>query len=74
VQFELVCQQSSLAKATKAGGSNVWYAPTTYRGQSCYRVFWGRFETRDAADAAIARIPAELRSGSKPVVVSIPKS
>jgi septal ring-binding cell division protein DamX len=73
VQFELVCQTPSLAKAIAAGGSNVWFVPVTYRGQSCYRVFWGHFDSRDAAIAAAARIPGALR-GSNPVVVSVPKS
>ncbi len=72
VQFELVCQASSLAKAVEAGGENVWFTPISYRGQSCYRVFWGHYDTREAADAAAGRIPAALRS-SKPVVVAVPK-
>lgn len=73
VQFELVCQTSSVQKAMAAGGSSVWFVPTTYRNQSCYRVFWGRFDTREAAMAAVEKIPASLR-GSSPVVVSVPKS
>lgn len=72
VQFELVCQAGSLSKAVEAGGSNVWFVPTTYRGQSCYRVFWGHYDTSDAARAGAQQIPASLR-GSAPVVVSVPK-
>ncbi len=73
IQVELVCQQASLAKARDAGGAKIWFVPISYRGQSCYRVFWGRYETREAAEGAIAEVPAELRSGSKPVVVSAPQ-
>jgi septal ring-binding cell division protein DamX len=73
VQFELVCQTSSLAKAMQAGGANVWFVPISYRGQSCYRVFWGRFPTREAAMAAWVKIPSSIR-GAKPVVVAVPKS
>ncbi|HJT16561.1 MAG TPA: DUF4388 domain-containing protein [Thermoanaerobaculia bacterium] len=72
LQIELVCQQASLAKAQQIGGSNVWSAPITYRNQACHRVFWGRYATRDEADAAASQIPAELRA-SKPVVVTIPQ-
>jgi septal ring-binding cell division protein DamX len=72
IQVELVCQEASLKKAAAMGGSNVWSAPISYRGQQCHRVFWGHYRTREAADAAIAKVPALLR-GSKPVVVSIPK-
>jgi hypothetical protein len=73
VQFELVCQTSSLAKAVQAGGANVWFVPISYRGQTCYRVFWGRFPTREAAMAAWVKIPSSIR-GAKPVVVAVPKS
>lgn len=73
VQFELVCQTSSLSKAVSAGGANVWFVPVSYRNQSCFRVFWGRFETRDQAVAALQHIPAGLK-GSAPVIVSVPKS
>lgn len=72
VQFELVCQTSSLAKAMQDGGSSVWFVPTNYQGRSCYRVFWGHYDQRDAAEAAAAQIPASLRSG-KAVVVAVPR-
>ena len=72
IQVELVCQDASLRKATEIGGANVWSMPISYRGQRCYRVFWGRYETRDKAEAATTQIPASLRS-SKPVVVTIPQ-
>ena len=71
VQFELVCQTASLAKAVAEGGSKVWFVAITYRGQSCYRVFWGHFNTREAAALAVANIPRELR-GPAPSVVRVP--
>jgi septal ring-binding cell division protein DamX len=71
LQVELVCQDASLRKATAMGGDKVWSSPITYRGQQCYRVFWGRYPTRAAAEAAVGEIPAGLR-GSKPVAVTIP--
>ncbi len=72
LQFELVCQEASLSKAVADGGENVWFVPTTYRSQPCYRVFWGHYDTHDAATAATTQIPAALHSG-KPVVVAGPK-
>jgi septal ring-binding cell division protein DamX len=72
IQFELVCQTSSLATATKVGGNQVWFVPTSYRNQSCYRVFWGHYGTRDAATAAIHEIPSSLR-GPSPTVVAVPR-
>jgi len=72
VQFELVCETSSITKAMEAGRSAVWWQPTTYRGRPCYRVFWGRFATREEAVKAAAEIPGALH-GSTPVVVKIPR-
>jgi hypothetical protein len=72
VQFELVCEVSSITKAMETGRSSVWWVPVTYRGRPCYRVFWGRFSTRDEAVKAAAEIPSALQ-GSAPVVVKIPR-
>jgi len=73
IQFELVCQPASLNKAMEQGGGNVWFVPTQYRGQSCYRVFWGHYATQDAARSAVALIPEGLR-GNAAVVVRVPKT
>lgn len=70
VQFELVCQESSLGKAIEAGGQKVWFVPITYRGQACYRVFFGRYKTREAAALAVGTIPASLR-GASPAIVKV---
>ena len=71
VQFELVCEISSVTKALKEGGDNVWFVPITYRGRDCYRVFWGRYDTKAAADTAAGSVPKAL--GGKGVVVKIPR-
>ncbi|HKS22983.1 MAG TPA: SPOR domain-containing protein, partial [Thermoanaerobaculia bacterium] len=72
VQFELVCETASITKAMAAGRSSVWWVATSYRGRPCYRVFWGRFATREEALKAAAEVPAALQ-GSTPVVVKIPR-
>ena len=71
VQFELVCETASVTKALSDGGSNVWFTPISFRGRPCYRVFWGRYETRDAALAGAKSVPKSL-GGSAPVVVKAP--
>jgi len=71
LQFELVCETSSVTKALGAG-SKVWFTPLTYRGRSCYRVYWGRYASSAEAAAAMGEIPASLRE-SKPVVVHVTK-
>jgi septal ring-binding cell division protein DamX len=69
LQFELVCETSSITRALAAGGDKVWFVPTSYRGKPCYRFFWGRFDSSAEAKAASKELPASL--GSKPVVVKI---
>ena len=73
VQFEIVCDPSNIAKALHSGGANVWFVPISLKGRSCYRVFWGHYPTRDAAERGIREIPASLRE-AKPAVVSVPQS
>jgi septal ring-binding cell division protein DamX len=72
IQFELVCETTSLAKAV-AAGDKVWFTPLTYRGKSCYRVYWGHYGTAAEATAAVGEIPASLREGSTPVVQRVAK-
>ncbi len=72
VQFELVCETASLATAVREGGESVWFVPFSYRNRACYRVFWGRYGTRDEAMRATGQIPRSLR-GAAPVVVSVPR-
>lgn len=71
VQFELVCQTDSVTRALRDGGSNVWFAPTSYKGGTCFRVFWGHYASKSAAEAAIGQIPASLRAGSKSTAVNV---
>jgi septal ring-binding cell division protein DamX len=73
IQFELVCQTSSLTRALATKDEHVWFVPTTFSGKPCYRVLWGQYATRDDAAKGIADIPAALSAGSKPVVIPTPK-
>jgi hypothetical protein len=73
VQFEIVCDPGNITKALHTGGTNVWFLPISLKGRSCYRVFWGHYGTRDAAEKGIREIPATLRE-AKPAVVSVPQS
>lgn len=73
VQFEIVCDPSNITKALRTGGTNVWFLPISLKGRACYRVFWGHYATRDAAERGIREIPPSLRE-TKPAVVSVPQS
>jgi len=68
VQFEIVCETASVTKAIGEGGESVWFIPIRYRDRPCFRVFWGRYDTREAAERAKGEIPASLR-GSEPAIV-----
>ncbi|MBW3670534.1 MAG: hypothetical protein KY432_02545 [Acidobacteria bacterium] len=68
LQFEIVCETSSVSLALEYGSSSVWFVPIEYQGRPCYRVFWGRYQDEQSAAAAVDEIPRELR-GSRPVVV-----
>jgi len=70
VQFAIVCEASNVTKALSNGGTNVWFVPISIKGRACYRMYWGRYSTRDDAERGMAALPASLRE-SKPAVVSI---
>ena len=73
IQIELVCETASVTRALASGGAKVWFVPITFHGRSCYRIFWGRFNTHEAAISASPSLPAGLK-GSKPVVITVPRS
>jgi hypothetical protein len=72
VQIELVCRAESITRALGAGGDDVWFVPTSFRGQGCYRVFWRHFRSAAAAKQGIAAVPAALGSGSTATVTRVP--
>ena len=67
VQVQILCDPSNLDKAIATGGQNVWFVPQPIGARSCYRVFWGRFATREEAQRALASVPASLRDRSAAV-------
>ena len=72
VQVAFLCQTSSLKNAMQSGGNSVWFVPATSQGRSCFRVFFGRYQSRAEAQNGLGTLPANLRD-SKPVVVHVPE-
>jgi septal ring-binding cell division protein DamX len=72
VQIQILCEPANLTKAIAAGGEKVWFVPQPLGTRSCYRVFWGRYATRDEAQRALADVPASLRDPSS-AVKAVPK-
>ncbi|MGZ8781104.1 MAG: hypothetical protein ACXW31_14385, partial [Thermoanaerobaculia bacterium] len=67
VQIQILCDPGNLGNVMRAGGANVWFVPQTLGTRACYRVFWGRYDTREEAQRALANIPAALRDPSAAV-------
>lgn len=67
VQIQILCDPANVEKAVRAGGDNVWFVPQTLGARSCYRIFWGRFDTREEAQAAMGSVPRGLRDPSAAV-------
>ncbi len=67
VQIQILCEPSNLDKAIRDGGDSVWFLPQPIGARSCYRVFWGRYNTREEAQRALANVPAGLRDPSAAV-------
>ena len=73
IQFAIVCDPSNVTRARDTGGStNVWFVPIAVKERSCFRLFYGRYGTRDEAERAMQALPAGLRE-SRPAVVSVPR-
>jgi len=72
VQIQILCDPANLGKVMSSGGEQVWFVPQPIGARSCYRVFWGRYNTRDEAQRALAGIPGDLRDPSA-AVKAVPK-
>ncbi len=74
IQLELACEVPSLNEAfghDRPSGS-MWVVPTSYRGKTCFRVLWGRYPTREAADSALGSAPAFFSTPhNHPMVVAV---
>ena len=71
IQLAIVCQESNVDKAMRAGGEQVWLLPISVRGQACFRLMYGHYQSREAATAAVAsELPRVLREdGAVPVPI-----
>jgi len=72
VQIQILCDPSNLGKVMSSGGERIWFVPQPIGTRACYRVFWGRYNTRDEAQRALGEIPRDLRDPSA-AVKAVPK-
>jgi septal ring-binding cell division protein DamX len=74
IQLELVCQEESLSDAWRHDrpSGTMWLLTTPFQGKTCFRVLWGRYPTREAAQRALSRAPAFFSTPrNRPLVVPI---
>ncbi len=73
IQLELVCETSSLEEAWKHDrGEAMWLLPVAHGGRDCFRVFWGRYPSLEAAKRAKNGIPSYfVTPRNRPAVVSV---
>jgi septal ring-binding cell division protein DamX len=73
VQIQILCDASNVEKLMRGSADSVWFVPQTIGTRSCYRVFWGRYATREQAQQGMAQIPAGIRDQNA-AVKAVPKS
>jgi Domain of unknown function (DUF4388) len=74
IQLELACETSTLVDASKYDrpAGTMWVLTTPFKGQTCFRVLWGRYPSKEAARRALAGVPAFFNSApNRPVVTAI---
>ena len=74
MQLMIACQPDTVKRArTQSGDAGMLFVlPYTYRSQNCFRTCWGIYPDRQAAQAAIGRLPgAYPEAGIKPIVVAL---
>lgn len=61
----LYCNEENVSRlvASASGSSEIYVLPTAVEGKSCYRVIWGLYDSREAAERAGASLPNGVRSG-----------
>ena len=60
----IACAPETIAKAVEAGAADeLFILPVKYQGRSCYRLCWGVYDNRTAAEAARGSVPAYFRQG-----------
>ena len=73
MQTLVACAPETVQKAVdNVTGAELFILPVDLKGRACYRVCWGVYETRDAAEAAARGLPSYFRqSGISPRVTPL---
>ncbi|MGH6690956.1 MAG: hypothetical protein ACREF4_09795, partial [Gammaproteobacteria bacterium] len=64
IQLLMACQDETVKRAVDRanGSSQLFILPATHEGRTCYRVYWGRYQTQGRAQDALRRdLPSSFR-------------
>lgn len=66
----LYCNEANVGRIVDSAksSSELYLLPADLEGRSCYRVIWGLFDTRQAAESAKGSLPEQLRAGDAAAV------
>jgi hypothetical protein len=75
VQVLMACAPENVRKAVDAVPSDeLFILPVSFRGRPCYRVCWGVYESRPAAESGLLRLPEYFRqAGITPRISALPE-
>jgi septal ring-binding cell division protein DamX len=61
----LYCNEENAGRlvASASGSRDIYVLPTSVQGRSCYRVIWGLYDSREAAERGIPSLPNGVRAG-----------
>ena len=66
----LYCNEDNVGRivASASGSEQIFVLPATVQGRSCYRIMWGLFDTRQAANSGMGSLPYGIRAGDAAAV------
>jgi hypothetical protein len=72
IEIIVACSEETLKKMIEnVGASELYILPISLKGNDCYRVCWGHYDSEAGALRAVSSLPSYLRIGTKPRVFSI---
>ncbi len=70
VAVGLYCDEDNVGRVVSnaRGSEQLYVLPTTIQGRPCFRVVWGTFDTRQAAEQGMGSVPNDIRAGDAAAV------
>ncbi len=70
VAVGLYCDEDNVGRVVQnaRGSEQIYVLPTTVQGRQCFRVVWGTYDTRQAAEQGMGSVPNGIRAGDAAAV------